>query len=191
MFWFENILIVAGISLDIFASMEIQGAMLQKIERKKLIVVSLLVMLLQCVFFYGGYFSCKALAKHEVFRNTEWIGYVIATLIFGLLGVRLVVKAIRREFIDECRKEITVAQYTKIIAQTTVFTLFAGAACGFVGTNVWMMLALIVIFSIIVVALGLYSGYQFGFQMKTVIYIIGAVILWFSGAEILVHHVLV
>ena len=42
----ENILIIAGISLDVFASMEIQGAMLQKVNKKTLLVVSAIVSLL-------------------------------------------------------------------------------------------------------------------------------------------------
>ena len=51
----ENILIIAGISLDVFASMEIQGAMLQKVNKKTLLVVSTIVSLLQLMFFIGGY----------------------------------------------------------------------------------------------------------------------------------------
>lgn len=31
--WIENILIIAGISLDIFAAMEIEGAMLADVKR--------------------------------------------------------------------------------------------------------------------------------------------------------------
>ena len=42
----ENILIVAGISLDIFAAMEIEGAMLAVVKRKTLIIACALVALL-------------------------------------------------------------------------------------------------------------------------------------------------
>ena len=56
--WIENILIIAGISLDIFAAMEIEGAMLADVKRKSLIIACTLVALLQLLFFFGGYAVC-------------------------------------------------------------------------------------------------------------------------------------
>ena len=186
-----NILIIAGISLDVFASMEIQGAMLQKVNKKTLLVVSTIVSLLQLMFFFGGYAAGYGIDRAGVWRNASWVGYIIDTIIFALLGARLIVKGIRREFVDETRSVITVKQYAKIIAVTTVYTLFAGCAYGLVGTHVIIMLALIVLFSFIVVISGLYAGYHFGFEGKTVVYVVGGIILWVAGAEILITNVLV
>ena len=187
----ENILIIAGISLDVFASMEIQGAMLQKVNKKTLLVVITIVSLLQLMFFFGGYAAGYGIDRAGVWRNASWVGYIIDTIIFALLGARLIVKGIRREFVDETRSVITVKQYAKIIAVTTVYTLFAGCAYGLVGTHVIIMLALIVLFSFIVVISGLYAGYHFGFEGKTVVYVVGGIILWVAGAEILITNVLV
>ena len=36
--WLENLLVIAGILLDVFAAMEIQGAMIPNIKRKTVIV---------------------------------------------------------------------------------------------------------------------------------------------------------
>ena len=47
MSWIENILIIAGISLDIFAAMEIEGAMLADVKRKSLMIASTIVTVLQ------------------------------------------------------------------------------------------------------------------------------------------------
>lgn len=187
----ENILIIAGISLDVFASMEIQGAMLQKVNKKTLLVVSAIVSLLQLMFFFGGYAAGYGIDRAGVWRNASWVGYILDTIIFALLGARLIVKGIRSEFVDETRSVITVKQYAKIIAVTTVYTLFAGCAYGLVGTHVIIMLALIVLFSFIVVISGLYAGYHFGFEGKTVVYVVGGIILWVAGAEILITNVLV
>jgi putative Mn2+ efflux pump MntP len=187
----ENILIIAGISLDVFASMEIQGAMLQKVNKKTLLVVSAIVSLLQLMFFFGGYAAGYGIDRAGVWRNASWVGYILDTIIFALLGARLIVKGIRRKFVDETRSVITVKQYAKIIAVTTVYTLFAGCAYGLVGTHVIIMLALIVLFSFIVVISGLYAGYHFGFEGKTVVYVVGGIILWVAGAEILITNVLV
>ena len=40
--WMESVLIIGGISLDIFAAMECQGSVVAKIERKGLLSVCLL-----------------------------------------------------------------------------------------------------------------------------------------------------
>ena len=93
MSWIENILIIAGISLDIFAAMEIEGAMLADVKRKSLMIASTIVTVLQLIFFFGGYFVCYELEKHQIIQNAEEIGYIVATVVFALLGIRLIVKA--------------------------------------------------------------------------------------------------
>ena len=37
--WMENLLIIAGVSLDIFAAMECQGSLVAKINKKNLTVI--------------------------------------------------------------------------------------------------------------------------------------------------------
>ena len=41
--WIETLIIVCGLSMDVFASVECQGAMLAKIRTKQLVLVTLLV----------------------------------------------------------------------------------------------------------------------------------------------------
>ncbi len=191
MSWFENILIIAGISLDIFAAMEIEGAMLAEVKRKSLIIACTLITLLQMVTFYIGYFVCMIVSNYGYLDDAQWLGYVIAVVIFGLLGIRLIVKAIRREFVQEKRREnIEVKQYIRIIAVTSFYTLCAGCACGLIGTNAILMAVVILICSILVVIGGLYTGYHFGFESKTIAYVAGALMLWIAGVEILLHSVL-
>ena len=43
MSWLENMLIMAGILLDVFAAMEIQGAMLANIKKKTLVIACIVV----------------------------------------------------------------------------------------------------------------------------------------------------
>ena len=49
--WIENVLIIGGISLDIFAAMEIEGAMLAEVKKKSLAIACALVTILQLGFF--------------------------------------------------------------------------------------------------------------------------------------------
>ncbi len=189
--WIENILIIGGISLDIFAAMEIEGAMLADVKRKSLIIACTLVALLQLIFFFGGYFTCYQIEKYQVLENARDVGYIVAVIVFALLGVRLIAKAIKREFIHERRRDgIRVRDYIKIIAVTSFYTLVAGCACGFVGTSVIMMAVVILTCSVLVVVGGLYTGYHFGFESKTGAYVAGAILLWIAGGEILLRSVL-
>lgn len=189
--WIENILIIAGISLDIFAAMEIEGAMLADVKRKSLIVACVIVTLLQMLFFWGGYLVCFLLEANGILQQGESIGYIAAVIVFALLGIRLLIKAIKREFVQEKRRDnIRVRDYIKIIAVTSFYTLCAGCVCGFVGTSVLMMTVVILICSILVVVGGLYTGYHFGFEPKTGAYVAGALLLWVAGGEILLRNVI-
>ena len=77
MSWIENILIIAGISLDIFAAMEIEGAMLADVKRKSLMIASTIVTVLQLIFFFGGYFVCYELEKecrgNRIYRGNRCV----------------------------------------------------------------------------------------------------------------------
>lgn len=187
----ENILIIAGISLDIFAAMEIEGAMLAVVKRKSLIIACTLVAVLQMIFYFGGYFICFQIAEHELLAKAGQWGYIVSIIVFVALGVQLWVKGVKKEFVHEKRCEnLDPRKYIRIITVTSFYTLAAGCACGLVGTSVWMMLAVIVICSILVVIGGLYAGYHFGFETKTFAYYGGAILLWIAGTEILLRAVL-
>lgn len=191
MSWIENILIIAGISLDIFAAMEVEGAMLADIKRKTLMITATIVTLLQLVFFFTGYFVCYELDQYRVVEDGQEIAYIAAAIVFALLGIRLIVKAIKREFVEEKRRDrLRVRDYIKIIAVTSFYTLCAGCVCGFIGTSVVMMAVVILVCSVLVVVSGIYTGYHFGFESKTRAYVAGAILLWIAGGEILLHNVM-
>ena len=52
--WIENLLILVGISLDIFASMECQGSLVAKIDKKHLTLVCGLIAIWQLAALYIG-----------------------------------------------------------------------------------------------------------------------------------------
>ena len=61
MSWIENLLIIAGIGLDVFAAFEIQGAMLASVKKKSLVIACSVVALLELIFYFGGYVTCRLL----------------------------------------------------------------------------------------------------------------------------------
>ena len=190
MSWIENLLIIAGISLDVFAAMEIQGAMIANLKRKTILMACGVVAGLELVFYLGAYAFCRILVMKELIANPENYGETVAVVILFLLGIRLIVKAIKREFIQEHRKDsLIVWDYIRIVVVSNIYTAAAGCACGLLGTTVWQLIALILVISILMVLGGLYTGLHFGFEKKTIAYVAGALLLWGVGVEIFLTSV--
>ncbi len=191
MSWIECLLIMAGLLLDVFAAMEIQGSMLSNIKKRSLIIACVVVVVIEIVFYFAGYITCMLLSIKGYIADPTNVGEIVSVILFALLGIRLIIKALSREFIQERRKDnIRVWDYIKIIIVSSIYTAATGCAFGLVGVTIWQIVAIIVILSILVVLCGLYTGLHFGFEKKTIAYAAGAILLWVAGAEILLHRVL-
>lgn len=190
--WIENMLIIAGISLDIFAATECQGSLVAKVEKKQLTCLCLLVSIWQFAALYiGNFLSALLMKKDDIAENEVFIGNVIAAAIFVCLGISLVVKAVKNERIHEHREEnLGVLKFVHKLAGASIYTLLAGIAFGFVGTNLRISLTMMVYLSVLVVIAGVYTGYRFGFEQKRKAYTVGAVLLWIVGLDVVVRHIL-
>ena len=191
MSWLENLLMIAGILLDVFAAMEIQGAMIARIRKRTLVIACTVVAGLELIFYFIGFVVCRLLALNGYVSDPTNYGEIVAVIVLAFLGIRLIAKAIKREFIQEKRKDaLRVCDYIKIVVFSCIYTAAAGCACGLVGTKIWQIITIILIISILMVLAGLYTGLHFGFEMKTIAYVAGAVLLWGVSAEILLHRVI-
>ena len=129
MTWLENLLIIAGILLDVFAAMEIQGAMIAKLKKRTIVVASAVVAASELVFYFGGYVICRLLAVNGYIVNPVKQGEVLAVIVLALLGIRLILKALKREFIQERRREaLIVFDYIRIVIVSSFYTAAAGCA---------------------------------------------------------------
>lgn len=191
MSWLENLLMIAGILLDVFAAMEIQGAMIARIRKRTIVIACTVVAGLELIFYFIGFVICRLLAINGYVSDPVNYGEIVAVIVLAFLGIRLIAKAIKREFIQEKRKDVLrVWDYIKIVAVSCIYTAAAGCACGLVGTTIWQIITIILLISILMVLTGLYTGLHFGFEMKTVAYVAGAALLWGVGAEIFLHRVI-
>ena len=189
--WIENLLILAGISLDLFAAMECQGSLVAKIDKKQLTIICGLVAVWQIAALALGHYLSALLYYNELSRDERFVGLVIAAIIFFGLGVRLIVKAIKNERIQERREDtFQIKRFLRMAIITSFYSLFAGIAFGFLGTNVALMLVLGVCLTIAFVIMGMYTGYHLGFVHKTKAYIGGAVLLWIAGIDVIVRYIM-
>jgi putative Mn2+ efflux pump MntP len=97
----ENLLILAGVSLDIFAAMECQGSLVAKVNKKQLLAICLLVAFSQIVALFLGHFLSDLYCRMNIGSNEYRLGVILAVAIFVGLGIRLIVKAIRNEHVEE------------------------------------------------------------------------------------------
>ena len=189
--WFENLLIVAGVSLDIFAAMECQGSLIAKVNKKNLAAICGIVGLAQLVTLYLGHFLSSLFCRHRSLPDEQLLGEIISMVIFMGLGIRLLAKAIRNEHIEEhLEKNLGIRRFVRMACMSGIYTLLAGIAFGFLETNVFVILIMIAICTVVFVVGGIYTGYRVGFAAKTKVYIIGAILLWVAGLDVLFARIL-
>ena len=189
--WIENMLILIGISLDIFAGMECQGSLVAKVNKTHLTKVCAIIAAWQLITLYIGNFLAKLLYENDLARNEHFIGTVIAAVIFFCLGARLIVKAIINERVNEHREEnLGFRRFLRMEAVTGTYTLLAGIAFGFLQTNLAVLLIMITCITIAVVITGTYTGYHFGFEHKRKAYIGGAILLWIAGFDVIFRYIM-
>lgn len=189
--WMENLLIIAGVSLDIFAAMECQGSLVAKINKKNLTVICGIVALAQLITLYLGHFLSSLFCRYRSVPDEKLLGQIISMVIFMILGIRLMVKAIRNEHVEEhLEHNLGIRRFVRMACISGIYTLLTGIAFGFLETNVLMILIMIVVCTVAFVIGGIYTGYRVGYEAKTKVYIVGALLLWVAGLDVLIGRIL-
>ena len=166
--WIETLMIVCGLSMDVFASVECQGAMVAKIRTKQLVLVALLVSVWQVIALYLGNLGAGLLCKYDIKESQVILGEVISVAVFLCLGIRLLIKAWKNDRIDERREDnLGVRKFVRICAVTSFYTFLTGAAFGFLGTSLLSLMLVGIILTVVCVVGGVYVGYHFGYDLQT------------------------
>ena len=58
------------------------------------------------------------------------------------------------------------------------------------GVTVWQVIIIIFVISVVMVVCGFYTGLHYGFEIKTIAYVAGALLLWGVSIEMLLHRIL-
>lgn len=189
--WIENLLIIAGVSLDIFAAMECQGSLIAKVNKKNLTAICGIIAVAQLVMMYLGHLLSSLFCRHREVPDERLLGQIIAMIIFMGLGVRLMVKAIRNEHIEEhLERNLDMKRLVRTACISGIYTLLAGIAFGFLETNILVILVMIAVCTVAFVIGGIYTGYRVGFTAKTKVYVVGAILLWVAGIDVLIGRIL-
>ena len=191
MSWMEYLLIFIGISVEIFAIMQIEGAMIPKVKARAMVIACVSITAVQLLFFFGGYEIFSLLAEHDYLSDRVKDGSIVASFVFIFLGIRMIYKSVKKkEAMDEHRKEIRVREYIFAVIISNFYTFFAGCACGLLSTNALFALVAIIVISVLAVVGGVYIGYHFGLESSTRAFYVGAVVLMVAGLDLVVRNVL-
>ena len=191
MSWIEIVLITIGMSLDTFAAVECQGALVAKLEKKRLSMAVTVIALWQTIALLIGRFLVTLLNQYDTQLSGEaFIGRILAILILFGMGLRMFVKAWRNERIVEKREDgLDIKKTFFSIAKGTIFTILTGIAFAFLEADIKAVLIMIICVTIAMVIIGLYTGYRLGFEQKSKAYIGGGALLIAAGIDVIVRYI--
>ena len=191
MSWIEIVLITIGMSLDTFAAVECQGALVAKQEKKRLSMAVTVIALWQTIALLIGSFLVTLLNQYDTQLSGEaFIGRILAILILFGMGLRMFVKAWRNERIVEKREDgLDIKKTFFSIAKGTIFTILTGIAFAFLEADIKAVLIMIICVTIAMVIIGLYTGYRLGFEQKSKAYIGGGALLIAAGIDVIVRYI--
>ena len=191
MSWIEIVLITIGMSLDTFAAVESQGALVAKLEKKRLSMAVTVIALWQTIALLIGSFLVTLLNQYDTQLSGEaFIGRILAILILFGMGLRMFVKAWRNERIVEKREDgLDIKKTFFSIAKGTIFTILTGIAFAFLEADIKAVLIMIICVTIAMVIIGLYTGYRLGFEQKSKAYIGGGALLIAAGIDVIVRYI--
>ena len=156
MSWIEIVLITIGMSLDTFAAVECQGALVAKLEKKRLSMAVTVIALWQTIALLIGSFLVTLLNQYDTQLSGEaFIGRILAILILFGMGLRMFVKAWRNERIVEKREDgLDIKKTFFSIAKGTIFTILTGIAFAFLEADIKAVLIMIICVTIAMVIIG-------------------------------------
>lgn len=188
---FEFLIISAGLSFDIFGEIACKGALLPKINWKRLVGICVVMALWQTGALFVGRFFGDLLYGLDTRENADMLGRVIAAAIFIILGIRMLWKAYKNKQVEERRVEtIPYSTIIKLLATITLYTLLAGFAVGFLVSNVSFMLPTIAVFTALSVVIGIYIGYHFGAAFQRGTNIAGGICYLVICSDIVIRYIL-
>lgn len=191
MSWIEIVLITIGMSLDTFAAVECQGALVAKRKRNAYPWQLPVIALWQTIALLIGSFLVTLLNQYDTQLSGEaFIGRILAILILFGMGLRMFVKAWRNERIVEKREDgLDIKKTFFSIAKGTIFTILTGIAFAFLEADIKAVLIMIICVTIAMVIIGLYTGYRLGFEQKSKAYIGGGALLIAAGIDVIVRYI--
>ncbi len=184
----EIILVSIGLSLDVYAVVVLYSAMLAKIEKRKLVNMCLIFAGWQMLAVLAGNLITELPFFKMVSTQMEDLWDVISVVIFFALGAYMLYKAGKREVVFEHRSEINYKKVCLAAVITSLDAFFAGIGTGFLETELLAELITMAVVTILIVILGMYTGYRLGWEQKKKANGLGGIILCLAGIDVIIRY---
>ena len=173
----EILLTAAGLSLDVYAVCICKGAVIGRIDGKKLTQMCIVFSAWQVCAENGGHIS--------------GIWYGLAAAILLGMGFYMLRKGAKKEPVEE-RLEAwgTVKEMCVLSAAVSADAFLTGIGFAFTRTRLSEELLAVAIMTAAAVMLGIYTGYRLGYEQKNRAYVVGGVLYEVVGVEVLVSGLL-
>lgn len=186
--WMESLFVIAGSSMDAFSEMVSWGSLLQKINRKQLILFSIIEAIFQLAALTVGFFTVDFICRKDPASNETLIGKVFAVTVFFYMGFRLMEKRVRNKYIME--HLITRTEWKKmfrLIAAVNINMILIGIAFRLLNEDLASVAIMSLLFSVACIVAGTYTGYRLGFEQNKKAYTFGTALLWIAGVDVLIR----
>lgn len=177
----DVILLAIAVSVDAYAVMAIEGAMIPRICYSDLVQVGILfggwqtiVVSLSSVLTQKYIASSSYMNSYEIRRTFG----ILAIGIFVFLGLYMLWKGTRKHIVlERLQERLNFRKIFRLAIVTSLDSLLAGIALGILGVPLRGVFIPFTIVSILAVFLGVYMGHWFGYELKSNAYCISGTIL--------------
>lgn len=185
----EMAFIAVGLSMDIFAWVACKGTSFSNIGRKKLLLFVAAFGVWEMISISLGFYVAWVLEVTRLSSSADGLLKLIALAIFFALAIRMLLLAMGKEVVEEHRQdEIKFFPLLKDTSVIAVRTFLAGLAVSLCNTGVVVQYVMLILIGTLTVILGLYAGYEYGFQVKTKAYLAGFVSLLLADILFLIRQ---
>ena len=182
----EILLVSAGVALNVFAVSVCWGAVLPAVNKKWLLVVTLLLGLWQG----GAMLLGRGVVTLPIFKGSTTFltgsGSRLSVLIFMGLGLYMFFRSSRAGALLERRRDTYGIKEAFLLALTVSIDAFlVGMGMGFLRSGVGISALCFILITMLAVVLGTYTGFWMGSEKRRLAYQVGGAMMVFSGVELL------
>lgn len=185
----EILLVIAGLSINVFLISQKDGALIRRIRPGSLLMLCVFFFVFESLSMFAGF----RLTRITFFRNSSSTDlkkfcYFCAVVLLLIIAAYMLFKAFTEQEIDEHLTEISVTRTIFQAIGVAVFAFICGIGWGFIGHNIYLATGVLVAATVIAVFSGTYMGYRDGCRYRKGFFTVGGSCLLFVGVEILVRY---
>ncbi len=189
MAWYEIFIVSVGLSLDVFTYALYKGAMLSRLDKKQILKMTLLFTAWQSGAMFLGSLISEIPYIAMNYQRTEKLFRAVSAVIFFLIAVWLIVRAVHMRDPLERREDIFAWKQLCVWAMlTSVDSFLTGIGMGFLNTRVTLQMIQLAIMAAIAVVTGIYTGYRIGCRGRSRVLISGAMIFLLVGIDVMFRY---